>query len=154
MREIKFRGKRKDNGEWVYGSLTVENAYDLNDGTHKPQPLRTFIVNQDIEWFPEPHNKRWAHTRREVIPETIGQFTGLHDKNGKEIWEGDIICSGKLILCVYWQQESVDIEDDFLGGFWATREIGIGIISPLSIWALKVQFEVIGNKHDTPELLK
>lgn len=66
MREIKFRGKRVDNGEWLYGDLmTYDNDYvicDVDDGGYLP-----------------------------IVRETVGQFTGLYDKNGKEIYEGDII---------------------------------------------------------------
>jgi uncharacterized phage protein (TIGR01671 family) len=68
MREIKFRGKRVDNGEWSFG-LPFRNDYT------NQWYLRNGLSWNDIE----------------VIPETVGQFTGLYDKNGKEIWEGDII---------------------------------------------------------------
>lgn len=68
MREIKFRGKRIDNSEWVYGNIQVP----------KPPFDRWFMWDEE-------------HRQCEVIPETVGQFTGLLDKNGKEIYEGDII---------------------------------------------------------------
>ena len=69
MREIKFRGKTL-SGKWVYGYAAKFN--------HNSVP----VILEDTEDGIEP---------RKIIPNTVGQFTGLHDRNGKEIYEGDIV---------------------------------------------------------------
>lgn len=111
-RVIKFRGKRVDNGEWVYGYYFV----GMND-TH-------WIVTSEFIFIP-------------IQKETVGQFTGLKDKNGKEIYEGDIVEDNESLSIV---------EYDSYGTY---SPFGHGDYATISTWVT-----VIGNIHDNPELLK
>ena len=129
MREILFRGKRVGNGEWVYGFYLI-----------LPRGERVILSN-----------KGYTH----VDPETVGQFIGLTDKNGKKIFEGDIVKTwrntiGKIEFGQYWDEE---IEEDFYGYAWIGKdEYGESIT--LSLDKRWNGHEVIGNIHDNPELLE
>ena len=129
MREILFRGKRHDNGIWIYGSLfkRINNQYIY------PLPIST--------------------SKTEVIPETVGQFTGLTDKNGMQIFEGDIIrakIEGGNHSGFTWQNMPVDFQQ---GSFCLNDRSGY-IFCVLGAFATSVTLEVIGNIHDNPELLE
>ena len=142
MRTIKFRGKRKDNGEWVYGQLIVTTNLKEN---------RTFIVKEiwlgyrRSEAIKEEYESLLfdSDTIYEVIPETVGQFTGLYDKNGKEIYEGDIIKSGEILAYVFFNEQSASFMYRIVNKYIHEQ-------APINI----ENFEVIGNIYDNPELLE
>lgn len=146
MREILFRGKRKDNGEWVYGDL-VSKKYIL-------------------QGYREEHGFVVPYNCFNVIPETVGQFTGLTDKNGKKIFEGDI-CRVIYIdrRCnsngEHYESENLIIEEVVYekGTFCFKKTIeDIAMYRPIGFDIYGKQkikyFEIIGNIHDNPELLK
>lgn len=117
MREIIFRGQRPDNGEWVYGFLTkMWGEYHIVDGK----------------------NENSAYI---VIPETVGQYTGVKDKNGKKVFEGDImqLCSACYPCLVYWDGKS-----------WAWKQNG----KRREIDLTCEKMEIIGNIYDNKELLE
>jgi hypothetical protein len=126
MREILFKGKRKDNGEWVEGYyLHISEG----EGTH------------DFEQhFIKTEYKGRFGLCYEVIPETIGQYTGLCDRNGKKIFEGDIVNFSDILYYIIF----VD------GCFRICRNHQFSY----TLHNLHSSFEVIGNIHDNPELLK
>lgn len=134
MREIKFRGKRLDNGEWVVGSYIEAENRDLS------------IAHQIV-----PYES--GEAVREVDPVTVGQFTGLKDKNGREIYVGDILKSerdDRLYVVKFWS-----------GMFYASvEECNKGIFGGFPLHALTeneesgYECDIIGNIHDNPELLK
>jgi uncharacterized phage protein (TIGR01671 family) len=145
MREIKFRGKRIDNGEWVYGFVFVS------------QMSGVFIIGSKMETKVTRdggvlRDKLWQY---EVAPSTVGQYIGLKDKNGKEIYEGDILrlWGGKdqngelrreytyplpVIYSDLWCQFVVEDK---------ANKVQYGI------WQTFAALGVIGNIHDNPELL-
>lgn len=127
MREIKFRGKTA-NGEWVYGSLVYsENV----------EPAIYFEVGKgSVKTFDFVFIK----------PETVGQYTGLKDKNGKKIFEGDIVHIDNY-------DEGWDSVVDFKGGAFAIDVEGRDYDYTAIGWT-EYEAVVIGNIHDNPELLE
>ena len=138
MREIKFRGKRVDNGEWVYGDLV-----------HGRDPQYAYIV--------ERGNKGLCRNYVPVVPESIGQYTGLKDKNGKEIYDGDILS----IDCYSYTEPEGDVFGEvtitvYGNALIVTRDSGETECFYLSDLrgTYTTIYEVIGNIHDNPELLE
>ena len=136
MREILFRGKRIDNGEWVYGSFCMDALEQFNG---------LCGVDGFIRLYDKDSGKMQMY---EVDRETVGQFTGLTDKNGKKMCEGDIIehhAQGNIIV-----NRGVVVWDASEGRFayqLRTMLPGFYMHNPETV-------EVIGNIHDNPELLE
>lgn len=131
MREILFRGKRVDNGEWAEGQYYKRTHYygDYSVKRYIIASTEDLDYDQVLEYY-------------EVIPETLGQFTGLLDKNGKKIFEGDIV---KLDNSLDTKQKNFEVKFTY-GQFY------IGINKPVAY--VRDSCEVIGNIHDNPELLE
>lgn len=134
-REILFRGKRADNGEWIEGFYSIDTICCKGDFYLAPvirkKPQKLF----DTDWD-------------EVIPSTAGQYTGLTDKNGRKIFEGDIVnvktISGSFInYVITW------FNSDLCWVMQSLKDTSVRF-RLRSCW----EFEVVDNIHDNPELLK
>lgn len=88
IREIKFRGKRIETGEWVYGYLTVYSDGTPNITTQADREIQQWIKSRDGKL--KPFYAIYS-TTYDVEPETVGQYTGIKAEDGTEIYEGDII---------------------------------------------------------------
>ena len=165
MRDIIFRGKDKDDGKWY------EGAYRRYDDT-------TYCFKEDCDRHPENTHHTivfsrmtdWGlpnqHLQTEVIPETVGQYTGLQDKNGKRVFEGDIcrvVYLDKRCAPNYehYEAENVIVEEVVFekGTFcFKTTFEDIAMYRPIGFEIYEKQrikcFEIIGNIHDNPELLE
>ena len=129
MREILFRGKYVCDGDWIYGyyvgpagSDTSHEICDISDG---------------------------VGARLDVDPETVGQYTGLKDKNGQRIFEGDICRNTRTneIVSVKWH-------GTMAGYVWSKRKENSHLFDFGELFRAYDKYEVIGNIHDNPELLK
>lgn len=146
MREIKSRGKRLDNGKWMCGSPIL-----IEDTCFIIEPL-DFSYNNDTDatvfWF--------DCTEHEVDPATVGQYTGQKDHDGKEIYEGDILkvtdVMGGTSICPV----SFDETNSCFGVEWSFDDFdGLSLGCAIDVWkSEQIEYNVIGNIHDNPELLK
>ncbi len=143
MGEIEYRGKKCSDGSWVYGYY-VESHYSWQG--HRPH--KSWIIPSAIS------NGGFFNVlgRNAVKDDTVGQYTGLKDMNGKKIYEGDII-----YVTVF---DCFDNDTQYtLQVCWCGTEF-LGLRNDESAWNLQwlcnqdEEIEVIGNIHDNPELLK
>ena len=128
MREILFRGKRVDNGEWVEGNYVHRTKF-YGD----PDDKHFILVGGEFDYD--------FYDAFEVDPETVGQYIGIKDRNGKKIFELDIISHVKFpdepaLIC--WHENGFAIK-----GLWYSTDI----------LSRKADIEVVGNIHDNPELI-
>ena len=145
MREILFRGKRFDNGEWVEGFYNHLPRGRFGADEHM---IQTVLENGKIGML------------YDIDPSTVGQYTGLKDKNDKRIFEGDILHIAKIAdgLGCYYQPPldypvNVVVKWDLCAWLWETLcDYKMYITFP-DAWC-HYECEVIGNIHDNPELLE
>ena len=153
MREILFRGFTPEengrdkvfvHGKWIKGRWLQGSYMTLDDTTYcfkedyeaHPDNTKHYIVFDEMVDWGLPNR----HLQGDVLPDTVGQYTGLTDKNGKKIFEGDIVeCNGGFYQIVF--------EDGCFGAYQDEHYF-------FTLFSLYVAVEVVGNIHDNPELLK
>ena len=143
MREILFRGKRKDNSKWVEGSLV----------SYRKCNSAAILASKTVAFVPIGSTVFCSDSFFEIDVETVGQYTGLTDKSGTKIFEGDYIVCRQAIQGNFIDEH---IEMGYVemkhGAFGLHRKQGY--YRPFKDWLENYEYEVIGNIHDNPELLK
>ena len=139
MREILFRGKRVDNGRWVEGQYTCEE--------YEPHLLKVLHIDRIAI--------AGACVSVGVIPETVGQYTGLKDKNGTRIFEGDIVkITGFHTTAIAAVKYGSPSEQSTSWGWYFDDNDGHAYFLMSKVFCIDYNAIVIGNIHDNPELLK
>ncbi len=140
MREILFRGKRVNNGEWVEGGII---PLDVDSGY-------VFIAEPYLSASTLPVYEIVKNHTHLVKPESVGQYTGLTDKNGKKIFEGDIcknIKTGEIV--------SVKWHGTMAGYVWSKKKKNHQHLFDFGeLFRAYDKYKIIGNIHDNPELLE
>ena len=176
MREILFRGKRKDNGKFVYGFLVMNKCSTRENGRliyyTRPEIIPIGEIGE------ADYDGDGNYYEYVVIPETVGQYTGLTDKNGKKIFEGDIVAIDHTRRTTFWSEipETYRPRNSY-SVHWDEEKDEINYKRNYAVewkkkdarWILRngsdqhdlrdvfIHFHngiIIGNIHDNPELLK
>ena len=142
MREIKFRGKRIGSGIWIYGDLIHQRIWS--------ESINSFII-REYDWGFD------NYLECEIDANTIGQFTGLYDKNGTEIYEGDIV----KVSTDNFREDTIHFIKYGIDQDYPAFDIEPCLdyaesnsLQYLMVWKDVYTIEIIGNIHDNPELLK
>ena len=142
MRAIKFRGKTELTSEWVYGFYTMGSLVHVEHPEKDERIVPRYLIDDGL--------------LHDVIPETIGQYTGLTDKNEKEIYEGDIL--DVHIPCNSIGKEEhrtrVVVWNEKYARFEFQNKKGDCIADSVGAKYNLVYYMVVGNIHDNPELLE
>ena len=155
MREILFKAKRKDNGEWVEGYYIyhIKRTPSPIGDSVKPEDEQHVIMRDGFSDWNMPRNT----VHFDIDPETLCQYTGLQDKNGKRIWENDIVLLREEIQDYEWKA-AVKFGNPNREYNWGWQLVPVGeceMNKDILLWIDMdiANCEVIGNIFDNPELL-
>lgn len=132
MRTIKFRGKRVDNGEWVHGCFIEPNAIYSKDCASSSLDVNGDKHSIGLDVYL-------------IDPLTVGQFTGLSDKNGNEIFEGDVVNYASLTCVVVYGERG--------SSFGLKSKGNLLDITVIDFQIANMYLKIIGNIHDNPDLI-
>ena len=141
MRDILFRGKRTDNGEWIYGYVNQHRGESILDCMCEQINSDDFYIYD----YAAKIDTGIYGLLYKIIPETRGEYTGLTDKNGVRIFEGDIVRSvsgGYSNFIILWDNQNA---------LWFLRAKNY---TTDFYHHFSNEFEIIGNIHDNPELME
>jgi uncharacterized phage protein (TIGR01671 family) len=144
MREYKFRGKRINSDEWIYGyGVVIGEHYGRMHGEEREASI--FVEYDEAS--------KLNFQLVEVDPKTVGQYTGLQDRNGVDIYEGDISEGEHAIYLILWDEQKAQFRAKVI----KTKSVLIKHCS-FPLWQYveddgKCRFGLIGNRFDNPELL-
>lgn len=122
MRPIIFRGKRLDNGEWETGSLIISMVCGIKQYHIQREGTAGYLYCFAVD------------------PDTVGQYTGLKDRYGDRIWEGDLVEHGDEVSAVFFDTENSCFDFKTSNDPFAAQ--------------FSCDYEILGNIHDNPDLLK
>jgi len=145
MRNIKFRGKDIKTGKWIYGDL-VNVCNSKNEYVIGIKNTPCHVNNKKFDLIPDV-----------VIPETVGEYTGLKDKHGKEVYEGDILnikTSYKNNMLDKRFQNKTIVIIKFKNGSFVDDNTSTSLAEKIYFTGGKTNYEIIGNICENPELLE
>lgn len=146
-RENKFRARRIDTGEWVYGDYFRTPLTDENSGAD-PKDGWFFLLGE------QRHCIAQGGVAFVIDVAKLGQYTGLKDKNGKEIYEGDILNARHSLLAVQKYYSNMEVFFDTVNGDWKCGPTHQNACLYSGLFQHGDKLEVIGNIYENPELLK